>query len=63
MMPGKPGQDLALLVAQQPREQVDSPSRSRSFVLTLRELNDGTSCPATLMLGPSALLSTISRRG
>ena len=35
-----------------PASSVDSPSRSRSFVPTLRELNDGTSCPADADAGP-----------
>ena len=61
IMPGNPVRILRCSSRSSPASSVDSPSRSRSFVVTLRELNDGTSWPATLMLGPSALLSTDER--
>ncbi len=58
MMPGNPVRIFRCSSRSRPASSVDSPSRSRSFVPTFRELNDGTSWPATLMLGPSELLST-----
>ena len=45
-----------------PASSVDSPSRSRSVVSTLREPNDGRFWPAMLTSCPSVLLSTVSFR-
>ncbi len=58
MTPGNPVRIFRCSSRSSPARSVDSPSRSRSLVVTFRELNDGTLCPATLMSGPSALLST-----
>ena len=43
-----------------PASNVDSPSRSRIFVSTLRVPNDGRFCPAMFTSAPSVLLSTLN---
>ena len=53
MIPGKPVIDRRSSSCRSPASRCDSPSRSRSFVVTLRVGNDGASCPPTRRGGPS----------
>ena len=61
-MYGKPRNDLRSSSWSRPASRFDSPSRSRSFVWTFRERNDGRACPATFKPLPRALFSISSSR-
>ena len=60
--PGNPVSDRRSSSRSSPASRFDSPSRSRSFVCTLREKNDGRFCPAMLVSCPRALFSIVMSR-
>ncbi len=62
MIPGKPVIDRRSSSCSSPASRCDSPSRSRSFVVTLRVGNDGASCPPTSRGGPSVSFDMASSR-
>ncbi len=58
--PGKPVRVRRSSSRSNPASSVDSPSRNRSVVSTLRDPNDGRFWPAMFTSCPSVLLSTVS---
>ena len=59
MTPGNPVTPFFSVCCSRPASRFDSPSRSRSRVLTLRCTKDGTVTPPTLTSEPCWLLSSV----
>ena len=59
-VPGSPLSEVRSSSRSSPASRFGSPSRSRSFVPTFRDVNEGRFWPAMFLSGPWALTSSLS---